>query len=156
MVKQRKSSGDPDGKVVFEAPLGNLKGGWLELIKTQYINCGNALLQQEDGNADSFHFSFLLLLNMLPGGRVGKERHQVYEVHKNLLKIRLEEAEKEVGGVLTNEQKMRVRQEIELETLGHITDFIDQYIGIRERLVIDRTVPPTEYSEYEEGDDIIG
>ena len=137
MVKQRKSSGDPDGKVVFEAPLGNLKGGWLELIKTQYINCGNALLQQEDGNADSFHFSFLLLLNMLPGGKKGKKRHQVYEEYKKLLKIRLEEAETEVGGVLTNEQKMRVRQEIEMETLGYITDFVDKYIGIQERLTVD-------------------
>ena len=137
MVKTRKSGNDPDGKVVFEAPLGNLKGGWLELIKTQYINCGNALLQQEDGNADRFHFSFLFLLNMLPGGKTGKKRHRVYEAYKNLLETRLKEAEKEAGNDLTNEQKSRVRQEIELETLGHITDFVDTYIGIQERLTVD-------------------
>ena len=78
MVKTAK---DMDSKVVFESPVANLKGGWLELVKTQYLNCGNALLQQEDGNTEKFHFSFLFLLNMLPGGKNSKKFHNVYNAH---------------------------------------------------------------------------
>ena len=77
-----------DGKVVFESPVANLKGGWLELIKTQYLNCGNALLQEGNGNSEIYHYSFLFLLNMLPGGKKGEKRHRVYDIYKKLQKER--------------------------------------------------------------------
>ena len=122
-----------DSKVVFESPVANLKGGWLELVKTQYLNCGNALLQQEDGNTEKFHFSFLFLLNMLPGGKNSKKRHRVYDIYKRLQKERF----KTLGDNLTNQQKAKIQQEIEIEMIGHITDYVDQYIGIQEKLTID-------------------
>ena len=149
MVKVKKTGSDPDGKVVFEAPLANLKGGWLELIKTQIINCSNAILQQEDGKTEKFHFSFLLLLNLLPGGKDGKKRHRVYDMHTARLKKRLEEG----GGNLTNAQQTQIRQESEMQTLGEITDFVDKYIGIQEKLSIDRTVCNMVVNEEEEEGD---
>lgn len=122
-----------DGKVVFESPVANLKGGWLELIKTQYLNCGNALLQEGNGNSEIYHYSFLFLLNMLPGGKKGEKRHRVYDIYKKLQKERFKEA----GKNLSNDEKARIRQEIEIEMAGYITDFIDQYIGIQEKLTVD-------------------
>lgn len=132
MVKTGKSK-DMDSKVVFEAPVANLKGGWLELIKTQYINCGNAILQEGDGNNNAFHFSFLLLLNLLPGGVKGQKRHRLYELYKKIESKRISEA----GGNPSDTEKAHIRQEIELEIMGHITDYVDQYIGIHEKLTVD-------------------
>lgn len=129
-----KTAKDMDSKVVFESPVANLKGGWLELVKTQYLNCGNAILQEGDGNSEKFHYSFLFLLNLLPGGVTGKKRHVVYEIYKKLLKERFKGLE---GGDISNKEKARIRQEIELEMVGHITDYIDKYIGIQEKLTVD-------------------
>ena len=126
-----------DSKVVFEAPLAHLKGGWLELIKTQYINCSNAVLQEEDGHAQKFHYSFLLLLNLLPGGNDGKDRHRVYEAYQKRFETRVEEEKNENGKNVPNDVLRRIRQEVELEIMGHITDFVDKYIGIHEKLVVD-------------------
>ena len=132
MVKTSKSK-DMDSKVVFEAPVANLKGGWLELVKTQYLNCGNAILQEGNGNNNAFHFSFLLLLNLLPGGEGGQKRHRLYELYKKIEAKRI----KEVGGNPSDAQKAHIRQEIELEIVGHITDYVDHYIGIQEKLTVD-------------------
>ena len=129
-----KTAKDMDTKVVFESPVANLKGGWLELVKTQYLNCGNAILQEGDGNSERFHYSFLFLLNLLPGGVTGKKRHKVYEIYKKLLKERFDGLE---GGDISNKEKAKIRQEIEIEMVGHITDYIDKYIGIQEKLTVD-------------------
>ena len=80
MVKTVK---DMDSKVVFESPVANLKGGWLELVKTQYLNCGNSLLQEDNGGGNKYHYSFLFLLNLLPGE---KKRHKLYDIYIKLQK----------------------------------------------------------------------
>jgi len=131
MVKKR-SSKDLDSQVVFETPIANLKGGWLELIKQQYINCGNALLNNPD-NPNTFHFSFLLLLNMLPGGKRGKIRHEIYNEFLALREKRLNEA----GTNLSVAERQKILQEVDLEMIGKITDNVDMYIGIHEKLVVD-------------------
>ena len=126
MVKTAK---DMDSKVVFESPVANLKGGWLELVKMQYLNCGNALLQEDNGDANKYHYSFLFLLSLLPGET---KRHKLYEIYEKLKKGRLEG-----GGKLSNAEKAEIRQEIEIEMVGHFTDYIDKYIGIQEKLTVD-------------------
>lgn len=127
MVKTAK---DMDSKVVFESPVANLKGGWLELVKTQYLNCGNSLLQEDNGNSNKYHYSFLFLLNLLPGE---KKRHKLYEIYKKLQEERFKKASKNISNV----EKAEIRQEIEIEMVGHITDYIDKYIGIQEKLTVD-------------------
>ena len=119
-----------DSKVVFESPVANLKGGWLELVKTQYLNCGNALLQEDNGNSNKYHYSFLFLLNLLPGET---KRHKLYEIYKNLQEERFKNVSKDISNV----EKAEIRQEIEIEMVGYITDYIDKYIGIQEKLTVD-------------------
>lgn len=119
-----------DSKVVFESPVANLKGGWLELVKTQYLNCGNALLQGDNENNNTYHYSFLFLLNLLPGET---KRHKLYEIYKKLQEERFKNAGKDIS----NEEKVEIRQEIEIEMVGYITDYIDKYIGIQEKLTVD-------------------
>ncbi|MBK5190400.1 MAG: hypothetical protein JJE19_02755 [Methanosarcinales archaeon] len=139
MVKARKSSSDPDAKVVFEAPLSNLKGQWLQLLQTVILNCSNVIVQ-DGAESDRFHYSFLLLLNLLPGGKGGKDRHLIFEAHKKILEERMDAAEEEAHGHLAMHDRRRIRQEVELETIGSISDYIDENIGIKEKLIIDRTV----------------
>lgn len=127
MVKTAK---DMDSKVVFESPIANLKGGWLELVKTQYLNCGNSLLQEDNGNSNKYHYSFLFLLNLLPGE---KKRHKLYEIYKKLQKERFKDTDKNIS----NDERMKIRQEIEIEMVGYITDYVDKYIGIQEKLTVD-------------------
>ena len=125
-----KTAKDMDSKVVFESPVANLKGGWLELVKTQYLNCGNALLQEDNGNTNKYHYSFLFLLNLLPGET---KRHKLYEIYKKLQEDRFKKAGKDIS----NAEKAEIRQEIEIEMVGYITDYIDKYIGIQEKLTVD-------------------
>ena len=150
MVKQRKNSGDLDGKVIFESPLSNLKGNWLSLLQTVILNCSNVIVQ-DGAESDRFHYSFLLLLNLLPGGKDGKDRHLIFEAHKKILDERMDAAEEEAHGHLAMHDRRRIRQEVELETIGSITDYIDENIGIKEKLVIDRTMPAALLEE-EEGE----
>ena len=127
MVKTAK---DMDSKVVFESPVANLKGGWLELVKTQYLNCGNALLQEDNGNGNKYHFSFLFLLNLLPGET---KRHKLYKIYKKLQEDRFKGVAKDTS----NAKKAEMRQEIEIEMVGYITDYVDKYVGIQEKLTVD-------------------
>ena len=137
-----KKQKDMDARIVFESPMSNLKGNWLELIKTQLLACSNAVLQSVPQQSETFHYSFLLLLNLIPGGADGKDRHRIYEAYAT----RLDEREKEEKN-LTNEKKLRIRQETEMEIIGEIVDYVDRFLGIREKLVMDRTVVPVSYAE---------
>jgi hypothetical protein len=38
---------------------------------------------------------------------------------------------------LNDADKSRVRMEVELEMIGHLTDYVQKYIGIEEELTID-------------------
>ena len=103
------------------------------MVKTQYLNCGNALLQEDNGNTNKYHYSFLFLLNLLPGET---KRHKLYEIYKKLHEERLKKTRKDTRDI-SNEEKVEIRQEIEIEMVGYITDYIDKYIGIQEKLTVD-------------------
>lgn len=129
------------GTIIFEGAGANLKGGWLELIVQEYQNHSRAIMGM-DGNEDGIkaHYTFLKLINTLPqkkGKRGTHSRERLYDAHQRLLAKRLKDATKETSDVLTDEDKARVRMETELETIGHITDYVQKYIGIEEELTID-------------------
>lgn len=130
------------GTIIFEGAGANLKGGWLELI-VQEIQTHSRAMMMMDGSEDGIkaHYAFLKIINILPqktGKRGTHSRERLYNRHKALLAKRMKEATKELdGSILSDKDKARVRMETELETIGHITDYVQKYIGIEEELTID-------------------
>ncbi|MBU0572020.1 MAG: hypothetical protein KKC50_08280 [Candidatus Omnitrophica bacterium] len=142
MAKDNASySEENGGTIIFEGPSANLKGGWLELIVQEYQNHSRAIMSM-DSNEDGIkaHYCFLKLINTLPqkkGKRGTRSRERLYDYYKALMKKRMKEAQGETGSNLSDADKARVRMETELETIGHISDYVQKYIGIEEELTID-------------------
>lgn len=134
-MAKKRSSEDLDKQVIFETPIANLKGERLELIKQQYDRCGTAVLQYNSNpdaaHSSAAHSSFLLLLNMIPGGKGGKIRHRIYDKYLALHEKRLSEAESKTKERLTHAEKLRILIEVDIEMAGLITDNIDMYIGLQ-------------------------
>ena len=142
MVRDNASySEENGGTIIFEGAGANLKGGWLELIVQEYQNHSRAIQAMESSeDGIKAHYSFLKILNTLPqkkGKRGTHSRERLYDTHQELLAKRMKEASKGNGGTLSDADKARVRMETELETIGHITDYVQKYIGIEEELTID-------------------
>jgi len=136
-------SEEDGGTIIFEGASANLKGGWLELIIRGYINHSNAIMSMEsDADGMKAHYMFLKLINLLPqkkGVRGTHSRERLYNRYVTLLQKRMEEASEEDGEriELNDAGIAAIRMEVELEMIGHLTDYVQKYIGIEEELTID-------------------
>ena len=136
-------SEEDGGTIIFEGASANLKGGWLELIIRGYINHSNAIMSMEsDADGMKAHYMFLKLINLLPqkkGVRGTHSRERLYDRYVTLLQKRMEEASEEDGEriELNDAGIAAIRMEVELEMIGHLTDYVQKYIGIEEELTID-------------------
>lgn len=146
-TKDRVAYSEEDGgTIIFEGASANLKGGWLELVIRGYINHSNAIMAMEsDADGMKAHYMFLKLINLLPqkkGSRGTHSREKLYDNYVELLTQRMEEASIDEDNPkqyieLNDTDKSRVRMEVELEMIGHLTDYVQKYIGIEEELTID-------------------
>ena len=146
-TKDRVAYSEEDGgTMIFEGASANLKGGWLELIIRGYINHSNAIMTMEsDADGMKAHYMFLKLINLLPqkkGPRGSHSRERLYDRYVELLSQRMGEASRDEDNPmeyleLNDADKSRIRMEVELEMVGHLTDYVQKYIGIEEELTID-------------------
>ena len=136
-------SEEDGGTIIFEGASANLKGGWLELIIRGYVNHSNAIMSMEtDADGMKAHYMFLKLINLLPqkkGARGTHSRERLYDRYVVLLEKRMDEASMEDGEriELNDAGIAAIRMEVELEMIGHLTDYVQKYIGIEEELTID-------------------
>lgn len=136
-------SEEDGGTIIFEGASANLKGGWLELIIRGYINHSNAIMSMEsDVDGMKAHYMFLKLINLLPqkkGVRGTHSRERLYDRYIVLLEKRMAQASQEDDEYveLNDAEKSAIRMEVELEMIGHLTDYVQKYIGIEEELTID-------------------
>lgn len=136
-------SEEDGGTIIFEGASANLKGGWLELIIRGYVNHSNAIMSMEtDADGMKAHYMFLKLINLLPqkkGKRGTHSRERLYDRYVVLLGKRMDEASMEDGEriELNDAGIAAIRMEVELEMIGHLTDYVQKYIGIEEELTID-------------------
>ena len=136
-------SEEDGGTIIFEGASANLKGGWLELI-VQTIKYHSTAIMGMESDADSIkaHYMFLKLINLLPqkkGKRGTRSRERLYDKYVTLLTTRMDEASMEDGEriELNDAGIAAIRMEVELEMIGHLTDYVQKYIGIEEELTID-------------------
>lgn len=136
-------SDEDGGTIIFEGASANLKGGWLELIIRGYINHSNAIMGMEtEADGMKAHYMFLKLINLLPqkkGVRGTHSRERLYDRYIELLEKRMGQASQEDDEFieLNDAEKSAIRMEVELEMIGHMTDYVQKYIGIEEELTID-------------------
>lgn len=140
MAKQKinYSEGEAGGKITFESPVANMQGGWLGLIINEIERHSQALLQEGDGVFFKAHLVFLKIVHELPQNKredADKPRDILYENHKKRLEERYK-AER-MDHELTDTEKAQIRAEVEIETLGAVTDYCQRYIGIEEELTVD-------------------
>lgn len=139
-------SEEEGGTIIFEGASANLKGGWLELIIRGLIIHTTAIMGMDsDVDGMKAHYIFLKTINLLPqktGPRATHSREKLYDNYVKLLERRMTEASRDEENPeqyleLNDADKSRVRMEVELEMIGHLTDYVQKYIGIEEELTID-------------------
>lgn len=134
----RRTSENPE-IIEFDLPERESNPGYLNIL-FRYLSMMAATIIDMESYSD-LRVSMLtdLMISTIPNKKTGNLRGKMRKFKKNEIEKRLREATieaEERGITFTNEDEARVIIEVCLETVGLVTDFMDESIGLSRKLEI--------------------
>lgn len=131
---KKNAQKEMDAQIIFESPLSNMKGNWLGLMQSQYLNCGQALLQDNGNSRVAFESSVLFLISLIPNK---ERRDEILQYREDEIEAAIKKAKKENNETFSNSDKNDITHRINIKIGGLVSDYVDTFLGIHQKLTYD-------------------
>lgn len=112
----------------FDIPQREGKEGYIGMQFGLLLKMGSLMVEANRQATDNrIEYMAQFMISLIPGR---KNRKTIRDGLKTEIQKRLDEEQKKLGEELTNDQIGTIRNQIAIEYVGEVMDFIDKHVGV--------------------------